>query len=190
MLLFRPIFIAAFGLAFWAGGAVADVTSYCTAYARDTADAALGVTGVGTLAGSGNDQWTAENDRAMKSCLAVYGQSQPAGEMQQAQPAEVAGETDAAQATPAAEPQAAPAKPKPARVVKRGKPRMRLLSSAHAAPLPGVSPSQQGSGGSTLQPGSAAWNAYCARKYSSFDPATGNYKSYKGAARRCKVTRR
>jgi hypothetical protein len=33
--------------------------------------------------------------------------------------------------------------------------------------------------------GSAAWNAACAAKYKSFDPATGNYRSYNGKSRPC-----
>jgi hypothetical protein len=41
-----------------------------------------------------------------------------------------------------------------------------------------------------LTPGSAAWVDYCSRKYASFDPATGTYKSYKGAERKCLVTNR
>ena len=38
-----------------------------------------------------------------------------------------------------------------------------------------------------LAPGSIAWNEYCASKYTSFDKATGNYKSYSGKAKPCLV---
>ena len=38
-----------------------------------------------------------------------------------------------------------------------------------------------------LEPGSNAWNSYCAAKYASFDEATGNYKSYAGKAKPCLV---
>ena len=36
-----------------------------------------------------------------------------------------------------------------------------------------------------LQPGSIAWNKYCAAKYSSFNPVTGNYKSHAGKEKPC-----
>jgi hypothetical protein len=38
-----------------------------------------------------------------------------------------------------------------------------------------------------LAPGSLAWNEYCASKYTSFDKATGTYKSYSGKAKPCLV---
>jgi hypothetical protein len=36
-----------------------------------------------------------------------------------------------------------------------------------------------------LAPGSIAWNNYCAAKYSSFNPATGNYRSHGGKEKPC-----
>lgn len=39
-----------------------------------------------------------------------------------------------------------------------------------------------------LEPGSDAWNDYCARKYTSFDKATGTYLSRTGVKRKCLVT--
>jgi hypothetical protein len=47
-----------------------------------------------------------------------------------------------------------------------------------------VSPSQAGP---DLKPGSAAWKDYCAKKYVSFDPATGTYQSLSGKTRPCVV---
>jgi BA14K-like protein len=38
-----------------------------------------------------------------------------------------------------------------------------------------------------LAAGSIAWNNYCASKYASFNPATGNYKSHAGKQRPCLV---
>lgn len=38
-----------------------------------------------------------------------------------------------------------------------------------------------------LTPGSIAWNNYCASKYASFNPATGNYRSHAGKGRPCLV---
>ena len=40
---------------------------------------------------------------------------------------------------------------------------------------------------SALQPGSGAWNAYCAKKYASFDAATGTYTARSGKRRSCVV---
>ena len=40
-----------------------------------------------------------------------------------------------------------------------------------------------------LKPGSDAWKAYCANKYSSFDPAAGTYTGRSGKQRPCLVTR-
>jgi hypothetical protein len=38
-----------------------------------------------------------------------------------------------------------------------------------------------------LAPRSVAWNEYCAAKYTSFNKATGKYKSYSGKAKPCLV---
>jgi hypothetical protein len=42
---------------------------------------------------------------------------------------------------------------------------------------------------SALQPGSQAWNDYCAQKYSSFDADSGLYLSRTGVKRHCLVTK-
>jgi hypothetical protein len=39
-----------------------------------------------------------------------------------------------------------------------------------------------------LEPGTEAWNEYCASKYKSFNPDTGTYNSFTGNERRCIVT--
>jgi hypothetical protein len=39
-----------------------------------------------------------------------------------------------------------------------------------------------------LEPGSIAWNKYCAAKYASFNEVTGNYRSYAGKEKPCRVT--
>ena len=38
-----------------------------------------------------------------------------------------------------------------------------------------------------LEPGSIAWNKYCAAKYSSFNPVTGNYRSHAGKEKPCQT---
>lgn len=35
--------------------------------------------------------------------------------------------------------------------------------------------------------GTAEWNEACAAKYNSFDPATGNYRSYSGQTKPCRI---
>jgi BA14K-like protein len=42
--------------------------------------------------------------------------------------------------------------------------------------------------GKNIEPGTAAWNEYCAAKYVSFNKATGTYRSHTGKERRCLVT--
>jgi hypothetical protein len=37
------------------------------------------------------------------------------------------------------------------------------------------------------QPGTSEWNEACAAKYNSFDPATGNYRSYSGQTKPCRI---
>jgi hypothetical protein len=39
-----------------------------------------------------------------------------------------------------------------------------------------------------LEPGSAEWNDYCAKKYTSFNAATGMYHSHTGIDRKCVVS--
>lgn len=39
-----------------------------------------------------------------------------------------------------------------------------------------------------LEPGSEAWNVYCGKKYTSFNPVSGTYKSRTGVERKCLVT--
>ena len=39
-----------------------------------------------------------------------------------------------------------------------------------------------------LEPGSAAWNVYCDKKYNSFSAKSGTYTSRSGAERKCLVT--
>ena len=41
---------------------------------------------------------------------------------------------------------------------------------------------------SKRKPGSDDWNAYCAKKYTSFDVTTGMYHSFTGADHKCVVT--
>jgi hypothetical protein len=66
------------------------------------------------------------------------------------------------------------AAPKPAPAQERKKPTVVVAVKPMAAPK--------------LVKGSAAWNSYCAAKYTSFDKAKGTYLSLTGVVRKCVVT--
>ncbi len=66
------------------------------------------------------------------------------------------------------------AAPEPAPVQARKKPAVVVAVKPMAAPK--------------LVKGSAAWNSYCAAKYTSFEKAKGTYLSLKGVVRKCVVT--
>lgn len=78
---------------------------------------------------------------------------------------------------PAAAP--APAKPKPP-APRRVQAVAVVDNAMPAAAKPAAKPD--------LEPGSDAWNDYCARKYTSFNRATGTYQSHTGVERKCLVT--
>lgn len=83
--------------------------------------------------------------------------------------------------TPEPEAETAMAKPKP---VTARKPVLELLA--------GTSPAQQELSAAemaALVPGSAAWNDYCAAKYTSFNRVTGTYTARSGNQRPCRVTK-
>ena len=60
-----------------------------------------------------------------------------------------------------------------------------VTPQAAAETIAAVAPPQETK---TLVAGSADWNAYCARKYTSFNAAKGTYLSMTGVARKCLVT--
>ncbi|MBI2719594.1 MAG: BA14K family protein [Rhizobiales bacterium] len=154
----------------------ADVASYCQAYARDEGDAALVgnaiISGKQTGPLSGPD-WEARVKAALADCLAQYG----ATPQSEAQPVTGATPTVESEKAPAAKP-AAKAKPAPQK--KAGQARIRSVSPIQGGPPSYAEPA----------PGSAEWNAYCSKKYASFDPATGTYKSLTGKIRPCVYTKR
>lgn len=161
--------------------AAADVKSYCTAFARDEADAAIvngeipGTTAADTAK---SEEWTARDGKAMDACLALYGQATP--------------ESDTAAADVAAVPDPAPlpTKTKAKTRAKQVKPRFIPIAQSPSQDATGIASRAAPSGGARLMPGTASWNDYCAAKYTSFDPATGTYKSYHGTRRKCVVTRK
>ena len=63
-------------------------------------------------------------------------------------------------------------------------------TAPEAPPKPKPVARKKPAGGPGLAPGSAAWNAYCDKKYTSFDPKTGKYRSFNGIMRPCKAPRR
>ena len=60
-----------------------------------------------------------------------------------------------------------------------------VLPTGRASAEP-VSTAPAAAGGDPSR-GSAEWNAQCAAKYTSFDPATGMYKSYSGKTKPCRL---
>lgn len=50
-------------------------------------------------------------------------------------------------------------------------------------------PTQKVADNAGLTPGSAEWNDYCAKKYTSFDAKSGLYMSHTGVKRHCLVTK-
>jgi hypothetical protein len=79
-----------------------------------------------------------------------------------------------------ATPPAAKAQP----IARRAKPAAPRKPAGAAPATPANAVLDKGKG---LVPGTPAWNSYCARKYTSFDPATGNYKAMSGRMRKCQV---
>ena len=58
-------------------------------------------------------------------------------------------------------------------------------SAVPVAAEPAPEPTAPAQASSEPAKGSEEWNAYCAGKYKSFDPATGNYRSFSGKIRPC-----
>ena len=61
-----------------------------------------------------------------------------------------------------------------------------VLPTGRAAAEPAAAPAPAGEAGEPAQ-GSPEWNARCSAKYNSFDPETGNYTSYSGKTKPCKL---
>ena len=145
----------------------ADVQGHCEAYAVDFASA---------LAPDGPVRQH-KYDIALAGCLAEYSPAAVAAATPVAKPAAAAPElqgaapTGKSQAAPAAEPET-PAAAKPE------------VTVAAAQPASGKPEARNG-----LKPGSPEWKAYCASKYTSFDPGKGTYTSRTGVVRPCLVTR-
>ena len=89
------------------------------------------------------------------------------------------------------------APPKPALVIKvavpKAKPKVQVQMEIPPEPTPDPVPEPVIAKPTkklrlVLEPGSAAWNVYCGKKYTSFNPVTGTYKSRTGVDRKCLVT--
>ena len=111
--------------------------------------------------------WQHKYDIAQKSCLDGQVSSAPAADTKvevkkvDAPVAAAAAPALKAAAIPAAKAAVPPAEPKPEKT-----------KVASGAP----------------QPGTPEWNDYCAKKYTSFNAATGTYKSLTGVDRKCLYT--
>lgn len=141
----------------------ADVRGHCEAYATDFAAA---------YAAAGEVRQH-KYDIALAGCLADYdGASVASGP----RPAATKG---------APAPGAATARPAAATV----KPAARASASENSNPAPARPAATGPAVQNGLTVGSAEWKAYCAAKYTSFNPARGTYTSMTGKERPCLVTR-
>ncbi len=143
------------------GAAHADQAGWCAAYARDFADSRA----------TDKVLWQHKYDIAQKSCLDNEVAAAPA--------------TDVAKKveTP---PVAAAKKVEPEPVKVAAIPAANPVAKA-AAPEPAI-PAKTKLASGAPETGSAEWNAYCAKKYSSFDAKTGMYQSLTGVQRKCLYT--
>ena len=157
----RKVFILAVlaGSGF-AGAAHADQAGWCAAYARDFADSHA----------TDKVLWQHKFDIAQKSCL----DNEVAG----APVADVAKKPEAPVTT------AKKVEPQPVKV--EAIPAANPVAKV-AAPEPAV-PAKTKTASGAPEVGSAEWNAYCAKKYSSFDAKTGTYQSLTGVKRKCLYT--
>jgi len=157
--------------------AQADVQSYCEAYARGQADVHL--PGSAILGSQPNPMATELKERetlALADCLALY---TPRSRIE---PATAEPEADAASPTTAPQLEqetVAPAKQETPVVLK---PKRENATK----PTPRKKPVDI----ATLVVGSAAWKAYCAAKYASYNPRTDTYTGRSGAQRACRVGKR
>lgn len=147
-----------------AAPAKADVQSYCELYSKDFADSRT----------TNVDKWQLLYRSAFGDCMLSYN-AKPSADSpattadQQNQPGAVDEQVEAIAEEPAAAAEKPAAKPKPRKVAAK-KPSTRVAAR-------------------NLIPGSDAWNAYCAAKYSSFNKLSGTYLSNSGKIRRCSTTR-
>ena len=155
----RRCVVLCLGLLALASPALADKASYCQAYARDFSD---------QLA-KDKATWQHKYQIALDACL---GSPKP----QVAVPVKVV----PVQKPPVKTQQEAAKAPEPV------KPVVEAASNTDAKPV--AKPEVKVADGEPVA-GSAAWNEYCARKYTSFNPKTGEYLSHTGVMRRCLVTR-
>lgn len=146
----------------FASPSLADAQSHCELYSRDFADSRTGNV----------DRWQLLYRSAFIDCMQAYNAKPSEEPPAVAESVEPAPEPDA---EPIAEPAGSPpakkqaAKPKPRKIAAR------KTTSRVAA--------------RNLVPGSEAWNAFCAAKYSSFNKQSGTYLSNSGKIRRCSTTR-
>ncbi len=62
-----------------------------------------------------------------------------------------------------------------------------IIPTGRAATVEASAPVEVPVKAGKAHPGTAAWKEACAAKYNSFDPATGNYQSYSGKTKPCRI---
>ena len=151
--------VVALALFVSANQAMADSKSYCEIYAKDFASSQT----------SDVDQWQLTYRNTFADCMSQYSADTlaPVFKKKKIVETEVIPEE-----TPAPAPVKVKAKQKTKTAVVQVRPPKAV---AQAEPI------------AKLEPGSDEWNAYCDKKYASFNSETGTYTSYTGKERRCVV---
>lgn len=145
------------------GAAHADQEGWCAAYARDFADARA----------TDKVLWQHKYDIAQKSCLEKVVSASPAAAVDTPKKVEVV----ATETPKKAEDMAGKMTEIPA-----------VKPVAKAVAPAAVVPEKTKVSSGVPQVGSEEWNAYCAKKYTSFDANTGTYQSRTGVQRKCLYT--
>jgi hypothetical protein len=164
----RKVFIIALlSAASWGSVAHADQAGWCAAYARDFADARA----------TDKVLWQHKFDIAQQSCLNKEQAAAPVVEAKKPEvpKAELAKSEGSATAIPTALPKAVAA------------PSVETVAAEPAIIADPVK-SKHKVASSGPDSGSPEWNTYCAKKYTSFNSATGTYKSLTGVERKCLYT--
>lgn len=197
----RLIFIGLCGAAF-TGAAIpakADVLSYCEAYARNQAD--MHLSGSAVL-GSQPKLAAIEQEKrkmlALADCLTLYAPKpviEAVKEQPEFQPEPVIAraklepqpdEPETVTAIPIVTPRAKPKTMVLAEQKTPAKPAAKIEAATAIAPPQKKKPVADAA---SLVARSPAWKAYCAAKYTAYNPSTDTYTARSGEQRRCRVTK-
>lgn len=159
----KRLIVLCLSLAALSAPAHADRQAYCQAYARDFADQIA----------KDKAGWDHKFQIAMENCMGPKADNAAPATAPAPKPKAVAIQSPAAASN----------------VKTASAPKAAAVDTAPVPPAQETAKPEEKSAEGKLEPGTEAWNAYCAKKYTSFDPATGKYKSLRGISRPCLVTK-